>query len=74
MFFKKLEIAFAIPSCALSIAGIFAGCPSLVTAKRLIPLCGVLGAGKINISNAWLNVPAAITATVPQSLGGTLAE
>ena len=65
---------FAIPSCALSIAGIFAGCPSLVTAKRLIPLCGVLGAGKINISNAWLNVPAAITATVPQSLGGTLAE
>lgn len=65
---------FAIPACALSIAGIFAGCTSLATAKRLIPLCGVLGAGKINVNSAWLNVPAAITATVPQSLGGTLAE
>lgn len=65
---------FAIPSCALSIAGIFAGCASLATAKRLIPLCGVLGAGKINVNSAWLNVPTAITATVPQSLGGTLAD
>ena len=65
---------FAIPVCALSIAGIFAGCISLTTATRLVPACGVLGAGKINISNAWLNVPATIKATVPQSLGGTLAD
>lgn len=69
-----METDFCIPSCALSIAGIFQSAKSLTVASRLIPTCGVLTAGKINISGAWTSVPASIKATIPTSLGGTKTE
>lgn len=65
---------FCIPSCVLSIAGIFKADKSLTSASRLIPTCGVLTAGKINILEAWENVPDSIKATIPTSLGGTKIE